>query len=123
MLAAHNPVVESYIQELLLKLIVALLAFIGAACAVSAAWLFAMTYNFFKSTDYQPGIKHLFSYGVGLLDLDGGGIFLPSFLLLAIGLFFVKFALDLWRGECIHERHVRASQYSSGSSANNDREI
>ena len=103
-----------------MKFIVALLAFIGAACSVSAVWLFAMTYGFFKSTDYQPGVKHFFSYGVGLLDLDGGGIFLPSFLLLAIGLFFLKFAVNLWRGERILERYARASEYSSGSSANNN---
>ena len=82
-----------------MKLVAALVALIGLASIASAVWLFATTYAFFGSPDYQPGIKHAFSYSVGFLDADGGGIFIPSFLLLAVGLFFTKFAFNLWHGE------------------------
>jgi len=107
-------------REAALKLLAAILALVGAACTLGALRLFVATYRFFASADYQPGVRSFFSYGVGLGNVDGGGIFLPSFLLLALALFLGRFAVNLWRGASADEARLRALESNARSSSGKD---
>ena len=69
---------------------------IAAACLGLAVWLFAVTLRFYLGDHYAPN-QTFFSYSAGGAEADGSGIFLPAILLAVVGIFFLKFALNLWR--------------------------
>ena len=82
-----------------MKFIAALLAALAAACVAGAAWLWVKTWRFAHGDAYALDSPHQPSHSAGGVEADGGGIFVPAALLLAIGVFLARFAWNLWRDE------------------------
>jgi hypothetical protein len=82
-----------------MKWIAALLAALAAACVAAAAWLWLKTWRFAHGPDYALDSAQQPGYSAGGVEADGGGIFTPAVLLLAVGLFLGRFAWNLWREE------------------------
>jgi hypothetical protein len=74
-----------------------LVGVISATCFAVACWLLALTGRFYFSDQYAPGKTVSFSYSIGNVEADGSGIFFPVFLIVIVGIFFAKFAFNLWR--------------------------
>ena len=66
---------------------------IGVALLAGGGWWYAVTWRFAHSDAYA--LDNLVSVGGQIAD--GSGIFTPAGLLLALGLFFLRFAFNLWR--------------------------
>lgn len=88
-----------------MKAFAILLAALATACFAGSAWLWVETYIFFHSSEYAPYSAHMPGYAAGNVEADGTGIFVPAMLVLVLGLFLAKFALNLWKGE---QRYRRA---------------
>lgn len=73
---------------------------IGASalgCFGIAFWLLIVTAKFYFGAEYAPSSAGMPGYTAGGVEADGGGIFAPCILLLAIGAFLGRFAFNLWR--------------------------
>lgn len=62
-----------------------------------AAHMLLATWRLYNSASYAPGTYT--SHQAGGMEADGGGIYAPGFLLLGLGLFLLKWALNLWRSK------------------------
>ncbi|WP_140426802.1 hypothetical protein [Acidovorax sp. Root267] len=70
---------------------------IALACLGAALWLLAAAAGLYWGPEYAPGSAGMPGYKAAGVEADGGGIFFPGFLVLAVGVFLGKFALNLWR--------------------------
>ena len=74
-----------------------LITLIAAAVITLAAKLLLATWHFYNSPDYAPGTHT--TYQVGGIEADGSGIYAPGLLLLGLGLFLLRWAINLWRSK------------------------
>ncbi len=79
-----------------MKILATIVAIAACACCAASLWLYAKTLHLYSSSDYGPNSAAMPSYSVGTTEADGNGIFLPSGLLMILGLFLAKFAWNLW---------------------------
>jgi len=73
----------------------ALIAALSAVCFVGAIWLYRVLGDFYHGPDYRPG--EYAGYSAGGVEADGGGIFAPAHLLLAVAIFLAKWVYNLLR--------------------------
>ena len=76
-----------------MRLAALIVSLISAAFFAGAAWLYWLTDRYANGDSYAVNHTVL----VGSTQADGGGIFIPAFLLAGIGVFFAIFARNLWR--------------------------
>ncbi|GKT23219.1 hypothetical protein [Acidovorax sp. SUPP3334] len=68
------------------------------ACIGTALWLLLfVAAQYYGSAGYAPHSAAMPGYAAGTVQADGDGIFIPGMLLLAVGVFLGKWALNLWR--------------------------
>ena len=79
-----------------MRVLAVIVGALALVCLGLGGWLLAMTYGFYWGPDYAPYSGGI-AYRVGHVDADGSGIFVPSLLVLGLGIFLGKFALNLWR--------------------------
>ena len=78
--------------------VMALLIGAGAlGCFGMACWLLIVTAKFYFGAEYAPHSAGMPGYTAAGVEADGGGIFAPGLLLLAVGAFLGVFAFNLWR--------------------------
>lgn len=80
-----------------MRVVATLMAVVSAACLVGGGWLWLETWHVFHGAGYAPHAANQPGYRVGDVEADGTGIFLPSALLLLVGLFLGRWAWNLWR--------------------------
>ena len=80
-----------------MKVAAIIVALLALGCLSAAVWLLWVLWKFAGSQAYAPHSYVSFAYAAGALEADGGGIYMPAVLMLAVGGFLAKFALNLWR--------------------------
>jgi hypothetical protein len=83
-----------------LKIFATIVGLAAALCLSGALRLFYATLRFYLSDLYAPHSSAMPLYTAGGIEAGGTGIFMPAALLLGLGLFLAKFALNLWRNKC-----------------------
>jgi hypothetical protein len=76
-----------------MKITAIVVGIIAASFIVGACSLFIITIRFYLSDGYAP----FSGIGISRGGYSGVGVFIPSFILFAIGFFLAKFARNLWR--------------------------
>jgi len=66
-------------------------------CLGIAFWLLIVAARFYFGAEYAPHSAGMPGYTARGVEADGGGIFAPGLLLLAVGAFLGRFAFNLWR--------------------------
>lgn len=77
-----------------MKMFALIVGGIALACLGGAVRLFMVTYAFYSGPDYDRDVI----VSVGGMSGDSLGIFVPCILLAVVGVFFARFAINLWRG-------------------------
>ena len=75
--------------------------------------LLIATHRFATGEHYEPGSFSSFAYSIAGNEPDGYAIYAPSVLVLGLGLFFGKFAYNLWTAGHRTSKHRQSSRDGS----------